>query len=111
MIQARIFLEGQSLPNLIRTQNEEVKPCQRVVIIIDHVDELFSNDLTSQQKARAKAHLDTFILNFVGKESDTFRPIFIGRQGSDWLHKHFSDFDFDPMHFHLDSRPALHHLP
>ncbi|KAL9075570.1 MAG: hypothetical protein Q9161_001643 [Pseudevernia consocians] len=126
VIQARIFLKGQSLPHLIqghskflyataggllRTQNEELKPCQRVVIIIDHVDELFSNDLTSQQRARAKAHLDTFILNVVGKESDTFRPslIVVGRQGSDWLHKHFNNFDFDPMHFHFDSRPALHH--
>ena len=126
VIQARIFLEGQSLPHLIqgyskflyataggllRTQNEELKPCQRVEIIIDHVDELFSNDLTSQQRARAKAHLDTFILNVVGKESDTFRPslIVVGRQGSDWLHKHFNNFDFDPMHFHFDSRPALHH--
>ena len=87
----------------------------RVVVIIDHLDQLFSSDLTSQQKAQAKACLDAFLLNILGVtrgETYTLRPylILVGRRGGDWMHEQFTDLDFDPTPIFLDSRPALQHL-
>ena len=135
VIQARRFLDGW-IPGLLRcllhsiqghskflyataslprNKDEKSNPEPRVVVIVDHLDQLFSNDLTAQQKARAKACLDAFLLKVVeGTRVKSHTPppylILVGRKGDDWLHQHFGDLDLDPTPIFLNSRPALHHL-
>ena len=94
---------------------EESNFARRPIVIIDHMDQLFSDDLDLQQKAQAKARLDNFLSKSVGETRGvdyTQWPdlILVGRQGDEWLRKHFGDLDFDPTPIFLNSRPALHHV-
>ena len=135
VIQADIFLEGWFLAQLRnflyliqghnrflyatarlpRSEGERLRLAPRTVVIVDHIDQIFSSHLTSQQKAQAKARLDAFLLKVMGRttgKTNTLQPdlILVGRQGEDWLHKAFKDVNIDPTPIFLDSRPALHHL-
>ena len=135
VIQARMFLEGwfpAQLRDILywiqghsrflyataqppRSENGRPKSDPRTVVVLEHVDQLFSSDLTSQEKAQAKARLCAFLSNVVGGirgKTYTLRPylILVGRKGDDWLHHEFGDMNFDLTPIFLDSRPALHHL-
>lgn len=112
---SRYLYATAHLPRNEDSQDEGFNAEPRVTVIVDHVDELFSKDLTRQQKAQAKVRIDAFLSKVVGVTRGriyTRRPrlILVGRQGDDWLHEHFDDSDFDLTPIFLPSRPALQHL-
>ena len=108
------FLYAAATTRLPRAK-EESNSARRPVVIVDHLDQLFSNDLNLQQKTQAKARLDYFLSNIVGESrgvNNTQWPylILVSRKDHEWLHKHFGDLNFDPTPIFLNSRLALRHV-